>query len=371
MEKIIEQINYFLPSFGNRPKELIGREEIISHFLEGLELAPGSKERVTLFLGQRGYGKTVILLELAELAKQNGFIIASPTVVSNDMQDIIIEKIQEEGEKLLKSPRSKLVGGNIGFLGFSAGLQFEREEKETKSFRYKLSKLCTAINEYDKGVLILVDEVQANDENLKSLVIAYQELVGEGRNIAIAMAGVPGAISGLLNDHVLTFLNRATKVEIGPLLYGDINAYYNKAFKDMNLNLGDELIAQAAKATEGSPYLMQLIGYYIYKFASNDGKISDEEFFKAIKVSREQYINDICKTIVSGLSDVDIKFLVAMGADEKTSKITEIAKRMAVTPDYAQKYKKRLLDSGVITRVRRGEVEYAVPYLKEYLDNEE
>ena len=213
--------------------------------------------------------------------------------------------------------------------------------------------------------------MQANDENLKSLVIAYQELVGEGRNIAIAMAGVPGAISGLLNDHVLTFLNRATKVEIGPLLYGDINAYYNKAFKDMNLNLGDELIAQAAKATEGSPYLMQLIGYYIYKFASNDGKISDEEFFKAIKVSREQYINDICKTIVSGLSDVDIKFLVAMGADEKTSKITEIAKRMAVTPDYAQKYKKRLLDSGVITRVRRGEVEYAVPYLKEYLDNEE
>ena len=121
MEKIIEQINYFLPSFGNRPKKLVGREEIISHFLEGLELAPGSKERVTLFLGQRGYRKTVILLELAELAKQNGFIIASPTVVSNDIQDIIIEKIQEEGEKLLKSPRSKLVGGNIGFLGFSAG----------------------------------------------------------------------------------------------------------------------------------------------------------------------------------------------------------------------------------------------------------
>ena len=126
----------FVPSFGNRPGVLVGRDKIIDQFLSGLQRPPGSKERAVLFLGQRGFGKTVLLLELADLAKNQGFVVVSPTIVSPGMQERIVEKLQEEGERFLKKNKRKLSGGSLGAFGFSAGLQFSDMERETKSFSY-------------------------------------------------------------------------------------------------------------------------------------------------------------------------------------------------------------------------------------------
>ena len=41
----------FAPSFGNRPAQLIGRDDILTAFMQGLHNAPGSKERAVLFSG--------------------------------------------------------------------------------------------------------------------------------------------------------------------------------------------------------------------------------------------------------------------------------------------------------------------------------
>ena len=51
----------FSPSFGNRPNQLVGRGAMIEQLLGGLGSKPGSKERATFILGQRGSGKTVML----------------------------------------------------------------------------------------------------------------------------------------------------------------------------------------------------------------------------------------------------------------------------------------------------------------------
>ena len=48
--------------------------------------------------------------------------------------------------------------------------------------------------------------------------------------------------------------------------------------------------------------------------------------------------------------------------------MTDIAKKLGVSADYAQQYKRRLIDAGVIEQVRRGEVAYSLPLLAEYLD---
>ena len=58
----------FVPSFGNRPRNLVGREEMISTFEAALQSIPGSRDRAMLMLGQRGSGKTVLLLDFADIA---------------------------------------------------------------------------------------------------------------------------------------------------------------------------------------------------------------------------------------------------------------------------------------------------------------
>ena len=51
--------------------------------------------------------------------------------------------------------------------------------------------------------------------------------------------------------------------------------------------------------------------------------------------------------------------------------MADVAERMGVTSDYAQKYRRRLIDAGVIESPRRGYVAFAVPYLADYLRNDE
>ena len=48
----------FQPTFGNRPDQYIGRDGVIEQFMAGLQEPVGSRNRCTLFLGQRGMGKT-------------------------------------------------------------------------------------------------------------------------------------------------------------------------------------------------------------------------------------------------------------------------------------------------------------------------
>lgn len=355
----------FIPAFGNRPLSIIGRKGFFEKITAIINSPAGAKERSSIILGQRGSGKTVLLWEIYALAKEMGYVVATPTIVADGFLDRIIEKVEDDGEKILKS-KKKLAGGSIGILGFSAGVQFN-EDNSTKSFGYKITQIARILTKQKKGLLILVDELQSNKDEVRNLVVAYQEMVGERLNVALVMAGLPGAVSSVLNDHVLTFLNRASKIELPPLNINEIFLYYRKVFGDRKLSLSDEQIMEASEATFGSPYMFQLVGYYITKTAAADGQISEKDFKLALNLAAVDFENDVCGTTLNAVSDKDKEFLKAMSLDENESVVADIAARMNVTVDYAQKYRKRLISVGIISVPSRGKVTFAVPYLKSYL----
>ncbi len=357
----------FVPSFGNRPRILVGREDILRQFELCLDSVPGSRERAVLLLGQRGYGKTVLLLELAERGKKHDCVVASPTIAANGMLSRILEKLREDGSAYLSKQKAKLAGGSVGVLGFSAGMQFQDEMPVEQSFAAQLSAICRELNAKGKSVLILIDEVQANHEELRQLIIAYQELVGEGRDIALVLAGLPAAISSTLNDHVLTFLNRASRLTLTPLRISDVDMYYQNAFRELGISLQKTDRQDLAEATNGSPYLMQLLGHYITVSADANGQLTSDRILSAKEHALTDYRRDICETTLAPLSDADVAFLIAMAEDEKESEPAALAGRMGVTSSYIQTYKRRLLQTGIIEQPARGKLRFAVPYLRDYL----
>lgn len=360
----------FEPAFGNRPSCLVGREGVVEGFVNGLREAPGSRDRSTLLLGQRGSGKTVLLWEFADRARDCGFVVATPTICDDGMLERIVEKVQDDGSRYAKETKARLVGGSVGALGFSAGLEFEHEVQQTKSAQFRLTQLCRRLTEQGHGVLILVDEVQAASTELRQLVALYQELVGQRLDVALVMAGLPAAVSATLNDHVLTFLNRANKVELEALKVREVDSYYALAFRQAGIEVPDDLRLKAAQATKGSPYMLQLVGYELV-LQAREGSVDEGVFNTAIAYAQEDFENDVCKTTLAALSDRDVDFLRAMAVDERPSRIADIANRMGVTADYAQKYRRRLISAGVIEAPRRGEVAFAVPYLADFLRSDE
>ncbi len=358
--------NYiFQPTFGNRPNEYIGRDEIINQFMEGLREPVGSRNRCTLFLGQRGMGKTALLLELGDRAAKQDFVIARVTAYEG-MPKAIIEQLQLNGSPFFKDEKRKVTGFNAGVFGFSFGLTFSEAAERQYGFRSKMSLLCDRLAEKGKGVLILIDEV-CSSAAMREVASAYQELVGDGKNIAIAMAGLPHAVSSVLNDKVLTFLNRATKIELGLISTNLIKAYYNQVFESIGIHASDDILHKAAAATRGFPYLMQLVGYYLIRYTPENGEIGESIMDKAEKAAMNDLEDNVFKPILVPLSDNDRFFLEAMAKCGETITTAKLQSKLGKKSQALQTYRKRLLDVGVIAAPRRGELVFTVPYFDEYL----
>ena len=62
--------NPFTPTFGSSPPLLVGRQDLIDDFGDGLDNGPGSPERAVLFAGVRGIGKTVMLNAVEDAARE-------------------------------------------------------------------------------------------------------------------------------------------------------------------------------------------------------------------------------------------------------------------------------------------------------------
>ena len=323
----------FQPTFGTRPVLYIGRDKVIEQFMNGLKEPIGSRNRCTLFLGQRGMGKTALLLELSERAQNAGYVVARVTA---------------------------------GALGFSFGLTFSDVTERQYGFRAKMSLLCDRLAEKDLGALILIDEVRTSAA-MREVASAYQELVGDQKNIAIAMAGLPYAVSGVLNDKVLTFLNRATKVELGLISTNIIRAFFDRAFRSVGLILSDALLDRASYATRGFPYLMQLIGYYLIEYTPDNDKVTEAVLRKAERAAMNDLDDNVFKPILNPLSENDRIFLCAMARCEGNVSTSKLQAKLGNKGPAIQPYRKRLLEAGVIEAPRRGELVFAVPFLRDYL----
>ena len=359
--------NVFSPTFGFRPKYIVGRDREISDFMEGLSSAPGHPNRSTFFIGQRGTGKTVLLLELAERAEEAGYVVAR-VVASESMLDEIIEGIQIAGQRYAQERKNPVKSISAGAFGFSVGLTFTEEVRNNYGFSTKLSLLCEALTKRKKGVLFLIDEIYASTKEMRVFASSYQHLVGDGLNVAVAMAGLPNAVSSVLNDKILTFLNRANKVYLAPLQIADVIVCYARALREAGVEFDAGTIGAAAHATDGYPYLLQLIGFHMLRILDGESKLTETAVELAVSSSKQTLAGDVLLPCLNPLSAEDKRFLEAMAADDAESKVSDIRERLHVSASHAQTYRKRLMNAGLIHSSSRGTLAFSIPYFAQYLN---
>ena len=361
--------NAFSPTFGYKPKYIVGRDKEISEFMESIADAPGHPNRATLFIGQRGMGKTVLLLELAERCKEAGFVVVR-VVAGETMLDEIIEGVQIAGERLAGGRKSPIKSVSAGAFGFSAGLTFTEEIRRNFGFSTKLSLLCEELTRRKRGVLFLIDEIRASTAEMRVFATTYQHLVGDGMNVAVAMAGLPNAISSVLNDKILTFLNRAHKADLNPLQVADVSVCYAKALNDLEIEFDSKTLDAAAFATDGYPYLLQLVGYHMLRFLDGESKLTETTVELAVANSKRALASDVILPCLNPLSAEDRRFLNSMAIDDEESRVSDIRDRLQASKSHAQTYRRRLMEAGLIHSSSRGMLAFSIPYLGKYLRGE-
>lgn len=358
--------NPFKPTAGATPPLLVGRDEVLAEFVESLEDGPGAPGRLTLFTGTRGIGKTVMLTEVGDQALSHGWVAlaetATPGLVGR-LQYAVTRALHDVDPKT--APSRTVTGVTLPVIG--GGVTVSAPPAVVVEWRHELGRLLDALESNGAGLLITVDEVHKGArDDLRDLAATVQHLIRDDRDIALAMAGLPSSVSDLLNDDVLTFLRRATRFELEDVPLDRVRDALLATITQEGRTITDDALEEATQATGGYPFMIQLVGYHVWRKANGDA-IDLAAVRAGVPAARKRLGSTVHETALADLSDVDRTYLVAMSQDPGESSTGEVARRLGETPYYASTYRARLIAAGVIEPTRRGYVDFTIPYLREYL----
>ena len=361
------KMNPFKPTAGGEPPLLIGRERVVRDFDKGLDNGVGAPSRIMLITGARGTGKTVMLTVLGDKARAHKWDVIEETASDGLCERLVSELCSKDSliDKLTFAPSITIAGASV-----SLGEAELSPKRMPETLRKAMSARLDALEKRDAGLMISIDETQAASRaDLIAIATAIQHQIREKRNVSIVFAGLPQMISDLFDDEVITFLRRARTNVLANVPIDEVKESFAQTFEDSGMSLDTSLVEKAAVATAGYPYMIQLVGYYIWDAADarESTVISKEDVDEGIREARVDLDNAVCVPELHGLSKNDKAYLEAMAVSDGPSGTSEVAKRMGRSAKYAATYRKRLLDAYVIRQTDRGEVDFAVPFLREYL----
>ena len=259
--------NPFRPSAGATPPEILGRSGVLDEFEYGLRLGSGAPGLLTIFTGARGIGKTVMLGAAHDAAREQGWAVISETATEGFMGRIG-ESMRGLAEELGTGPQSRRITA-ISAAGFSITTQLPPERQV--AWRTLGVELLRLLDERKSGLIITVDEIHAANRNeIAQLAASVQHFIQDGLPIGLVFAGLPAAVSDLLNEGVATFLRRADKIDLHAAAVREVEDSFTATFGQAGVSVSPGLVRYAAEATGGYPFLIQLVGYFLWREAENN-----------------------------------------------------------------------------------------------------
>lgn len=360
--------NPFSPTFGSSPMILAGRDATIGELEAGLDDGPAAPARTALFTGARGMGKTVMLNEFQDLAQQRGWLViaegASHGLLDRLTQHHLPQLLREHART---STRFRISHVGLPVVGGGVTGSVEDRYPVSSTLRSQIETLTDILREHQTGLLLTIDEIQgAERDALVQLGEIIQHARREDRDLAFGAAGLSWAVDTLLNDDVLTFLRRAERFNLDNLSLGVAAQVLQQTAEQQGRRFTSDALAAAAAATEGYPFMIQLIGHRSWMHTHTD-TITLAAVKTAIGESRRRMGTQIHAPAMKDLSAQDKSYLLAMAIDDGPSRTKQIADRLGVSAQHAGVYRSRLISHGLIETAGWGHVTFTLPYLRDYL----
>lgn len=361
------QPNPFKPTAGANPPLLVGRDDAIVDLADAFDDGPGAPGRLTLITGQRGAGKTVLLNVAEQLAAERQWVVISETATPGLVERLITQAESIATELGRNGGRNgrRLTGVSVTGVG---SISLAPRAAPSVTLRQALGEAASAAAAGQAGLLVTIDEIQgANRDEMRELAAGVQHLIRDRAEISLVMAGLPAASDDLLNDKVLTFLRRADRVSLRSVKIEDVRQALEATFTDAGRLIEAEALDIAARATGGYPFLIQLVGYHTWSRSRGQHTVTAQHATEGVTVARRKLGSTVHAASLATLSDVDRTYLLAMARDDGPSRTGEVARRMKVSTSYANMYRTRLIRAQMIESAGYGTVQFALPYLRDYL----
>lgn len=380
--------NPFSPGAGVRPPELVGRDDILEQALLALaRVKRGRSEKSLMIVGLRGTGKTVLLREITELAKQEHYQAemieideqkALPAVLLPVLRRILFsldvgERVNEKVKKGLRVLKSFVSSVKLKAYDVELGIDIDPEKGAADSgdLESDLAQVFIALGEAAKdkntAVAIIIDELQyLKDEELSALIMAMHKMAQHALPIVLIGAGLPQLVAKA--GRAKSYAERLFSYpQLGPLKKDDAILALQVPVEKEGVSFTDEALEEIIRVTEGYPYFLQEWGYQAWNLAK-DSPIDIATIKQATEASIPKLDQDFFRVRFDRLTPREkdyLRALAELGSDSQRS--GDIAEKLGLKVQGVAPLRNGLIKKGMIYAPNHGDTAFTVPLFETFM----
>lgn len=369
--RAVSEPSPFSPGYGRRPLVFGGHEQELTELTDVFETLDFGENQSVLISGLRGAGKTSMLAKLQDAARESGWLVISDDASAGLMERVMESTIPTLLGELAPEARARLT--NLGIWQLNAQWEYVDRHREVRPLLRRdlvaLSAELFAARE-PAGILITIDEVSSGKVRLRELsrfALEVSHAISEGANVMVVFAGIKVDLDALVEEEHTTFLRRSRELDFRRLTPRQTQHVLKESIRIGGKEIEPDALTLLVTTSQGYPYLVQLAGDYAWRSSGTSGTITVDDARAAHSRAITAVERRVISRVYQDLSEKDQEFVTAMAADEGRSKMADIVQRMGVSAQYAQVYKKRLIESGYVQADGRGHVVFSLPYLGDYI----
>jgi hypothetical protein len=342
--------------------------------------------------GLRGVGKTVLLGEFEHVALQDGWAAATLELKpGHNLEHALVEAVtgvaREARERLSRAERLRAAVGSairtVRTLGLTWG-EFTvtytpggaHEEDVTRAL---FDVVETAVEKGRHGFVLLLDEAQiVRDERdrrgehpLSLLISAVVALQRREVPLGLVLCGLPTLTGNLLRAR--SYTERMFRgEEIGSLAPDDARAAFTQPLAEGGaaITAAPDLVDEVVREVEGYPYFIQLWGAELWEAAElTELSVLSVELLRAARDDIYRRLDiDFYEPRVATLTPAEQDVLLATAlAPYPPLVVAALNDAVDKSPANINVLLGRLVENGVLYRIRKGQYDYTAPKFRDFL----
>ena len=341
--------------------------------------------------GLRGVGKTVLLHNFATQARDDGWYASIVELQPGhnseaSLKNLITKLLDDARQKISTGAKIRAAlgsavqhAGGLSMIWNDITFSYEpasAHDDDIARDLFNTTKLAT--EKGHKGFVLLLDEAQVvRDDNsssgehpLSMLIACISTLQRSGVPLGLVLCGLPTLTSNLLRAR--SYTERMFRGEEVTSLSGNeaIKAFI-EPLKGTNISSTSSLAKEVIDEVEGYPYFIQLWGAELWDAAMNSGTSEfTPELLGAIRQDIYKRLDlDFYEPRVQTLTPAEQDVLLAtIECSYPPLIVADLKVASDKTSQNINVLLGRLVEAGVLFRLRKGQYEYTAPKFRQYLE---